>query len=327
MSGWFVVLDGVALSGGEDPVGPTGDEDSLAYDVVVGGLTYPPEGMGLPDRRTEDVTYTQRDGVRHFKDWYEPRIITLEEAWICPDEQCDQCPSARVKVADLMQAWDRKCDDVELVIFPDCYDPDASLEDRSLTGPYGVIGRPRVAELEWEGPTGCALLTLRFDGVDQRLYVLDADGTPGSGVQCVTLTPEITDYCRTYDRCYEPDGMCYELQEDDGGGGPVTFDVTGTECAYATITLNPSLTDPVIENTTTGEKIGYSGIIGEGNLPVIINTEDGTATQGGQSRTHLLTGSPSMFLTPGSNTLRLSSFASGDTGTAEVCWRPAVIWG
>lgn len=313
MSGdWTVVLDGVALAGGDLP-------DAVAD--ALGCLTIPPEGLGLPPLRTEDVTYTQRDGVRHFSDWYEPRIITLEDVQVCPDG-CPKCPTAREKVRDILAAWGRKCDDAELVIFPDCYDPDADAAGRALTGPFGAVGRPRVAEVEWRrGRSGCAILLLRFDAVDQRLYVLDADGTPGSGTECVTLTPSIENRCRSYPRCYP---MCYEEQGGEGGG-PVTFDVTGTECAYPTITLNPSLTDPVIENVDTGLKIGYSGVIAAGAPPVIIDGENGTATQGGASRTHLLTGSPRLILQPGSNTLRLTSFASTDDGDAEVCWRPTVV--
>lgn len=340
----MVVLDGVALAGGDAPLTPGGAGGGFGLEpfgetpfglgtlaeepgrtVIAGCLTVPPDGLGQPNLRTEDVTYPQRDGVRHFADWYEPRIITLEDVYVCPDG-CASCPSAREKVRDIMAAWSRQCDDVELVLFPDCYDPDATDADRALTGPYGVVGRPRVAEVEWlRGRSHCANLTLRFDAVDQRLFVLDADGTPGSGEQCVTLTPTVEYLCRSYDRCYEPDGMCYELQDGEGGG-PVTFTVTGTECVYPTITLNGLLTDPVIENVDTGQKIGYSGTIAATDPPVTIDTRDGTATQGGASRTHLLTGSPRLLLSPGENTLRLTSFGASDDGTADVCWRPAVVW-
>lgn len=105
MSEWGVELEGVLL----------GCDDAEA----LGTLSYPPEGLGLPALRTEDVTYPQRDGVRHFADWYEPRIVTLNEVTVCSDG-CADCVSARQKLQQIQKAWSRKCDDVELVVHTDC---------------------------------------------------------------------------------------------------------------------------------------------------------------------------------------------------------------
>lgn len=308
---WAVVLEGAVLSG---------DNEAEALGI----LSVPPEGLDPPDLRTEDVTYPQRDGVQHFSDWYGPRFITLADVSVCNDG-CPGCPSARAKVRDLTAAWSRKCDDVELVIFTDCHDPDASDEDRALTGPFGVIGRPRVANYTWlTSNLGCAIMLFRFDAVDHRLYVLDGDGTPGSGGRCVTLNASTITFCRSYPRCYD---MCYSNDISTPGSGPVDANVTGMLCAHPTIELIGTLTNPVIENLSTGEFIGYNAPIGATAPPVIIDTYTGTATQGGASRTHLLTGNPRMSLAVGGNTLRLNSAGIGDDGSAEVCWRPAVISG
>lgn len=555
---WQVVLNGVVLSGGDHLAftgsgfgeGPFGEGPFggplFSEDDVLGCLTSPPDGMGLPEIRTEDVAYPQRDGVRHFADWYEPRIITLEDVSVCPDG-CPGCPSAREKVQRILTAWSRHCDDTELVLFTDCHGQapvldsggtplarfvqagastssagpyvfpsstevgntmiaivttsggtvvsgltdnggndwvrvhptnnpsgtvtevwsaqvglpatqvspvggtmqgitlleyagltgqsaggavhhnasgaaipyleqqtpsvdgpvlalavagapattdwssaappgsvlpddddtwtqrvrvdnhanmvyeqvvaeqrqvDASIQtaaniqsdtgvvfftsavtppttDRSSVGPYGVRGRPRVAEVTWlGGGSHCASLTLRFDAVDHRLYVLDDNGIPGSGGQCVLLTPAISELCRGYDRCYEDTGMCYSSQSGDPGDGPVTVEVLGSLNVRPVITLRGPLSDPVVENTTSGERVSYGANIPDGAV-VVIDTETGTARQepGGASRTHLLGGNPRMRLRPGLNTLRLSAYGSGDTGTAEVCWRPAVAAG
>lgn len=310
MAGWKVELNGVTLSGGSDP--------------GHGTLTTPPDGMGAPALRTEDVTYPQRDGVRHFSDWYSPRIITLTDVTVCNDG-CPGCPTARRKVHEIVNAWSRQCDDTELVIWTDC-PPDADDEERAFTGPYGVVGRPRAAEVRWERSNiGCASLLLRFDAVDHRLFVLEDDGEPGSGARCVELHPSSEGHCRTYPRCYDPE-WCFDVTSGSGGGlQDVT--VTGSLCASPTITLYPSLTDPVIENTTTGETIGYRGTIPAGADPVVIDTETGTATQGGASRTHLLTGDTRFTMDPGLSVLRMISFSSDDTGWAELCWRPAVVMG
>lgn len=314
-AGWVVVLDGVMLSGGDD----------LTSTAVtgVGCLTSPPDGMGVPGLRTEDVTYPQRDGVTHFSDWYDPRVITLTNVVVCPDS-CPGCPTAREKVRLLLGTWSRRCDDAELVIFTDCHSDAVSGVDRAVIGPFGVVGRPRVASVEWmRGKNKCATALLRFDAQDHRLFILDADGTPGSGGSCVDLSPEISTRCRTYPRCYD---MCYDVDNSTPGTGPVLVDNIGDLCAPLTITLTGSLTTPEVTNDTTGQSLVYDGIIPAGST-VVIDTATGTATQGGVSRTHLLVGSVTMFLNPGTNQLRVTSQGPGDTGTAQLCWRPSVLTG
>lgn len=310
--GWRVVLDGVVLSGDRAVSG-------------VGILTQPPDGLGMSELRTEDVTYPQRDGVRHFSDWYNPRIITLADVHVINDG-CPGCPTGRQKVRQIMTAWARRCEDTELVLFTDCHSDAVSGVDRSLIGPFGVVGRPRVADLSWlPSNIGGAMMLLRFDAVDHRMYVLDADGTPGSGAVCVTLSPSSTVLCRTYDRCYSPSGMCYDTDISPSGGGPETLTVTGTLCIAPTITLTGSLTNPTITNDATGDTLGYMGAIDIGTT-VEIDTTNGTATEqpSGISRTSLLTGNTRMQLVVGDNVLNLTTTNGSDNGSAEVCWRPQV---
>lgn len=156
----------VSLSGG-DPVDP------YLPSEPVGCLTVPPDGMGVPALRTEDVTFTHRDGVRMYSDWYENRIITLTVI-VCNDG-CPGCPTGRAKVRDILNAWSRRCGETELRIFTDCHDP--SLAEPEVTGPYSIIGRPRQALLSWRRSNiGCADLTLRFDALDHRLIIPGQDG-------------------------------------------------------------------------------------------------------------------------------------------------------
>lgn len=315
---WTVTLDGITLSCAD--VVPCPDQTG----TVVGFLSQPPEGLGLPSIMTEDVTLLHRDGVQHHSDWYEPRILTFQ-ATICPDPaDCDDCPSPAKKRNQLISAWRRRCSDTELVIYPPCWDPDCE-GDPTEHGPFGVIGRPRQVLIEHpRGTSGCFDVVLRFDAVDQRMYVLDCCGEPGSGGECVVLEPGVApEFLTCYPRCYP---RCYDQDPGTGeGGGPVTFTVGGTECVCPTITLTGQLTNPQVENVDTGEKVTYDAIIGAGDEPVIIDLCAGTATQGGASRTHLLGGDVTMQLQPGENTLRLISFGQTDTGTAEVCWRPSVV--
>lgn len=328
MGDWKAILNGVTVCGG-------------SCENAVACLLLPPDGTGVPAVRTEDQTYDQRDGVEHFADWYEPRILTLT-ALVGSTTGCNCDGDARANARALMEAWSRSCDDDELVLFSGCeterpnleqnpsftvdvdgwasstdWDlsrdtsvfrsapasamvtataPDAAVlsltidsgvtiaveeyhtyrfaafvrsaatprpfvvfvqwddgvspiggfvvsgpatsttsgwtevtmtvtapptatrivawgigylggvnadgevhyfDDMSVVdvtgdetdGPFGVVGRARVASLNWRrGRKDIADALLRFDSVDHRLYVLDADGTPGSGAVCTTIT-------------------------------------------------------------------------------------------------------------------------------------------
>jgi hypothetical protein len=237
---WIVVLNGTVLLGGDahmiDGFGfgeggfgdlPFGEVLSVIYtsSQVKGFLSKPPEGLGVPGLRTEDQSYPQRDGVSHFSDWYEPRVITLSEVFIegYEDSSCEDCNTARQNASDIMRAWSRHCGETELVIWTDC-PPGATVEERAITGPFGVVGRPRVAEIEWVGyVSDSANALLRFDSVDHRLYILDAEGTPGSGVECAVLS---------YDTLPAPPTPDVIYPLDDPADVPPEYNVWGYSHAY-----------------------------------------------------------------------------------------------
>lgn len=341
-NGWAVALNGIVLGSDCDHGTQQAlDADCPALDAVVVecALDVPPDGLGIPGLRTEDTTYAQRDGVEHFADWYQPRIITLPSVSVCP-ETCPACSggdaSVRSVVKRIMSAWDRQCGDTELVVYTDCHDSDAPLEDRVVNGPFGMIGRPRVAALSWDRGVKCATMTLRFDAVDHRMYVLDGCGTPGSGETCVTLSPNTSAFARCYTEgvgsdadCYtdgpDSDSRCYDtLIGTDTPPSNVT--VFGDVCPDVTITLTGQLTAPIfVENLTTGEQLRYTGSIGAADDPVVIDVSDLTARQGAEDRTFLLNGSFSLPV--GVNSLQLRSSSVGDTGTADVCFRHTVVSG
>lgn len=213
-----------------------------------------------------------------------------------------------------------------------------------LNGPFGVIGRPRVAALNWRGKgSHCAEVLLRFDAVDHRMYVLDACGTPGFQ-HCLQITPGVESLVA----CYGVDGtMCYTgsigagadsgsvcySQVAEGSISPEIPDINigGTEKVFPTFTLYPNMSNPRIVNVLTGEYIAYSGLVTD--HPVTINTEDGTAYSNGESMTHRLSGNIFMELYPGNYSLRLFQTgdypedpdAANDLGYMQVCWRDTVV--
>lgn len=332
IGGWAFKLNDVILSS-------CGDFD-LCNDseaTIIDGLTANPD-TGLPALRTEDVTYAQRDGVRHFNDWYEPRIITLVGV-VGPDvpEDCvaGECTTVREQVLALLQAWKRTCCDTELVAYPPCYEgPDGFGEggfgegpfgdpvDNTLTGPYGIVGRPRVAQAKPRFNNEHIYdVLLRFDAVDQRVYLLDGCGTPGYE-RCTNIYPENNaGYV-----CLSDGELCSPVCATEHVGpvvDPTVVEVGGTETVYPTVTLWPNLTNPIVENVTTLEYITFAGTVT--GFPVIINTEDMTATQNGESVTHLLAGSLSFTMSPGEFSVRLLTTSDTDTGHMSLCVRDTLV--
>lgn len=331
IGGWAAKLNDVLLTSCDTDFPLCPESETL----VIGGLNATPDGLGLPGRRVEDVIYAQRDGLRMFNDWYENRLITLT-ATIVGDSDCEggDCQSVRELVQQLMQAWKRPGGLTELVLYPPCY-PDpvggfglgpfgqtpfgGSGINRNLTGPYGIVGKPRQGQVTWlYRSEQIAEVTLRFDSLDQNIFILDACGTPGYQ-RCVDVPPGAT-----FGTVCEP--LCSPLCANETASGsvdPTILVVGGTEVIYPTLTLWPNLTRPIIENVTTLDYITYNGDVTE--HPVIINTEDITATQNGVSVTHLLGGSLKFPLSPGEFGLRVLTQSTADTGHMTACVRDALV--
>lgn len=189
----------------------------------------------------------------------------------------------------------------------------------TLNGPFGIVGRPRIADAKWLWrDENIVDFTLRFDSPDQKMFVLDTCGTPGFE-KCSDVQPGTTVLCHTDPVC-EP--IC--STEDSGESvDPVTIAVGGTEVTYPTITLWPPLTNPIIENMTTLNYIKFNGPVMD--YPVVINTEDMTATQNGLPVGYLLSGTLDFHLSPGEFQLRMLTAVDGENGHMSICFRDTVI--
>ena len=210
---------------------------------------------------------------------------------------------------------------------------DATFAGTIESGPYGIVGRPRAFLYKWVNrKEHIAEVVMRFEAIDQRMFILDECGTPGTG-SCVEINPGSELFVRCYSngtRCYSGSGRCYPTPADtENSVLPEEMNVGGTERVFPTITLYGDLISPVIENITTGESLTYAGTIS--GLPITINTEEGTAFDSeGTSQTHLLRGNTHLSMDPGNYELRLLSFVSVDdeeAGHATVCWRDTVVVG
>lgn len=295
--------------------------------TILQALTDTPKGLGHPGLRTEDTTYAQRDGVTHWNDWWTPRFITLVgslHAGHPADCNTETCMTVRSNRVLLSQAWKRQCNDIELVLYPPC-EPGTDIGQRVITGPYGVVGRPRVFESDWEyRDDPAADFLLRFDCTDHRLYVLDPCGTPGLGQTYVIERQDAANVCANLPMCFDAPGFCFD-QIISPAVEPTEVTIEGTECVYPTLVLFPGLTRPRLTNLTTGDWIGYNANIVDS--PVIVNTELGTATQDGVDVTANLIGSLQFNMTPGDYELELVSQSDFDDGYLEFNYRPSVLVG
>lgn len=192
------------------------------------------------------------------------------------------------------------------------------------TGAYGIVGRPRQFQVEWyRTKINIAKITMRFDAVDHRIYLLTSCGKAGVE-NCVTAYPSETSThqrCYSTDRCYD---RCYDQERTDVIQPATLLEVGGTLCPCPTITLHGPLVDPYLV-TNTGERIGYSGELLEGES-VVIDGETATATNNkGEDVTYRI--QHGTFCLPlGTSTLSFfSETPREESGTVDICWREAVV--
>lgn len=342
--GWGIGLNGVLTVDGCNDSQTVWDDTGCFPMTVLDVLTETPDGLDLPGVRTEDVTYYQRDGVKHFSDWYEPRIVTIVGTLgpvVCEcdagdDDEC-VCLTVRQQLSELVQAWKRTCCDTELVIYPPCPTSDDNLE-RIYTGPFGIVGRPREFKYRWHRGHQALDFVAAFHAVDQRLYVLDECGTPGY-TSCVQIDPGTQlmsvcfedgsgAYAGEQVMCFGGGGFCFPTPvTSDDSVPPTEVEVGGTERVNPEIVFYPPFQNPYAENITTGEFVWLEQTADESGSPVTVNTEDGTAFDAeGNSLTHLLRGSLFLGMDPGNYEVRyLTSGEFEEPGYATWCWRDTVV--
>ena len=114
-----------------------------------------------------------------------------------------------------------------------------------------------------------------------------------------------------------------------GSGGSVVINNGAVgdyqAASYPTITFTGPLTNPLLSNDTTGEYFGLTLTMAAGDV-ITIDTANRTVLQGGvTNRLSLKTAGSTFFqLAPTSNTLRLTTSTTGETGSATVQWRANV---
>lgn len=110
----------------------------------------------------------------------------------------------------------------------------------------------------------------------------------------------------------------------EGSGGEGSATNNGDEPAYPIITLDGPLTNPRLENVTTGAFMALTLTIGVGEQ-VVIDMGERTIVQGGVTNRMSTKSSDSSFwaLPAGLSEIRLTTGVAGEGGQAVLSWRHA----
>lgn len=112
--------------------------------------------------------------------------------------------------------------------------------------------------------------------------------------------------------------------ESSGSTGQVTIYNNGNIETYPTLTITGLMTNPLIRNTTTGEtfQLTYTSLVSD---TIVIDMKARTVTLNGTTNLlgDVVAGSDWWTLTPGANTVAVSTGSTSDTGTLGISWRSA----
>lgn len=113
---------------------------------------------------------------------------------------------------------------------------------------------------------------------------------------------------------------------DAGEGGTKVVTNSGDVATYPVLTLSGQLTNPRIENTTTGKFMALTHTVGSLET-VTIDMRERTIMQGGVTNLINTKSGDSRFwkLEPGDNVIKLTTGVTGESGNVEISYRNAFV--
>lgn len=261
-------------------------------------LVSTPEGLGMPDMRTNDLAWLAQDGAYGAGDWLQPRLVRAQ-LWVVGSS-----PSVTEQLArTLVGAWAPSRADVELTV--------RLASSRS----YALVGRARRCELDLTRLASSAVTaSVEFAALDPYLYATAAVGGTiplGSGSSTPGVVPDLT-----YDLTFQPPGTA--------GPGVVYATNQGTAPTWPTVTITGPVDTPRLENRTTGATLELDTTLTGGDV-VVVDARARTVTLNGTSALQLLAvGSAWPTIEPGANELAYrSADGTPTTSTATISYRSA----
>ena len=262
------------------------------YELVNG-----PEALGLPEVRTSDQPRPQDHGLFWGSDYLGGRSLVLEMV-ILGATPAD----AAARMDALSARWQP---------------PRGPAATKTLTvelpgvGPRILNGRPRrlafgTAQLK----AGVVTATAEFAAADPRLYeAIARTGTAGL---------PIVSGGRTYNRIYPLTYGALGLT-----GAVLAMNVGNYPTRPLAIITGP-VTNPRLQNVTTGETLAFTYVLGAGSI-LVVDFDGRTVLEGGtSSRYYALTpGSTWWELQPGLNEISFRADAYQAAAQVELRWRSA----
>lgn len=253
-----------------------------------------PEGLGMPAMRTADLPWLANDGAYGAGDWLQPRVVRAA-LWVDGGSAAASEQLARSLVA----AWAPSRTDVDLEL---------RVADARA---YLLRGRPRRCELDLSPlKYGHAAAAVEFVALDPYLHdaelqagvvqLGDATAYPG-------VTPDLT-----FDLAFQAPGV---------SPGVAFAANLGTAPAYPVVTFQGPVTNPRLENRTTGATFDTDVVLSGGDT-LVVDMRARTITLNGTSTlAAMAVGAAYVALEPGTNEL---AYRSDDpTPTASTC---AITW-
>jgi len=254
-----------------------------------------PTGLGTPSVRSADTPYLDADGVYAAGDVHDARQLSLGLLVLG-----DSPGHAEELSRALGGAWQASRVDLELLI--------RVADDRT----YSLAGRPRKCELDLKDlKYGHVRAAVLFVGTDPRLY--DAVPTEvflplGSGVASGLTFP-----------------LTFPLIFQEGAVPPGLATITnqGTASTFPRVTITGDVTNPRVENTTTGASLALDLDMTAGDVVVVDMAAHAITHNGTNALGALAAGSTFWPLIPGANHVSFRAAVDTTSAVAALSYRSA----
>jgi hypothetical protein len=277
------------------------------YTIELGSLLMGPgtdyiitkwEGYGISSFRTSDDPAPLQHGT-----WTGPEYLPGRDVTIDVLVRGDSAEDVVTSLEALLAAW-------YLDTTVDGYGTKLPLQVKipGLDERY-LYGRPRRAKVATDRIVGAnAQVSLEFFGSDPRWYSATLHTETINGGSAATGYG----YAKAYDYGY-----------GGGAGNLVVATNAGSFPTTPSVTIYGPVTNPYIENTTTGETVYFDITLGVGET-LVVDFTDKTVLLGGTTSRYNTKRGTWWALVPGNNSIRLGGTSAG-TPTASVSWRDAWV--
>lgn len=266
--------------------------NGLELNAPSNGITVDGEivGLGLPDIRTSSGVYSGKHGGYVGPQFYGVRNIAIP-GQIIGDDEADY-EARRIELSDALALGS-----------------DLPLEITTPGGREYLVNCKLVKlEIPFVNNPVTTKYTLELVAPDPVIY----DNSAG-GLNSVTIEPA------------RGGGIRWPVTWPItwvGGTQPTTVNNAGSVTMFPVFTLTGSMTNPIIENLTTGQFVSLSGLTTGTDSEVIIDmSAPSVLLDGGSALPYVTTASSWIGLVPGDNTLKLTTSSGSDTVTGVVTWR------